>query len=75
MADISATFPTSADHGFLSRSAALSGALSSVAGYFRRRRIYQQTLRQLEGYSERNLEDMGVTDAGVEAFARRAAGF
>ena len=45
----------------------------SVAKFFRSRWIYISTVSKLEGYSERNLRDMGV-ERGIEEFARRAAG-
>ena len=39
----------------------------------RRRWIYHRTLSELQGYSERNLVDLGAGN-GVREFARRAAG-
>lgn len=38
-----------------------------------KRRVYYRTCRQLHGYSQRSLLDIGA-DRGVEEFARRAAG-
>lgn len=46
----------------------------SLAESLRKQWIYHRTLSQLEGYSERNLLDLGAA-RGVEDFARRAAGF
>jgi len=40
----------------------------------RKQWIYHRTLSELEGYTERSLQDVGAAH-GVEEFARRAAGF
>ena len=37
------------------------------------RRIFRQTLRELQGYSRRNLLDMGLDPERLEDIARRAA--
>lgn len=37
------------------------------------RRIYRQTLRELQGYSRRNLLDMGLDPERLEDVARQAA--
>ena len=50
--------------------AALAGR---AAKFLRSRWIYISTVSKLEGYSERNLQDMGAA-YGIEEFARRAAG-
>lgn len=37
------------------------------------RRIYRQTLRELQGYSRRNLLDMGLDPERLDEVARQAA--
>lgn len=45
----------------------------AVVDPLRKRWVYQQTLFDLQGYTERNLLDIGAAH-GVPEFARRAAG-
>ena len=47
---------------------------SDLAARLEKRRVYRQTLRELQTYSRRNLLDMGIDPDGIEELARRAAG-
>jgi hypothetical protein len=51
----------------------LRASLNLALAPLRRRWAYHQLLAALEGYSERDLADIGATQ-GAKAFARRAAG-
>jgi hypothetical protein len=53
--------------------AILSSVGAAPAAALRKLWIYHRTLADLDGYSERNLLDLGAAQ-GVEEFARRAAG-
>ena len=54
--------------------AVLNSLGGAAAESLRKRWVYHRTLSELEGYSQRNLADLGAAH-GVEEFARRAAGF
>jgi uncharacterized protein YjiS (DUF1127 family) len=54
-------------------SAAFASFGGSIAISLRRRWIYHRTLAELQGYSDRNLRDLGANH-GIEEFARRCAG-
>ena len=47
---------------------------SALAARLEKRRVYKQTLQELQSYSRRNLLDMGIDPDGIEDLARRAAG-
>ena len=47
---------------------------SALATRLEKRRVYKQTLSELQTYSRRNLLDMGIDPDGLEDLARRAAG-
>ena len=47
---------------------------SAFAERLEKRRVYKQTLQELQSYSRRNLLDMGIDPDGLETLARRAAG-
>ncbi|HWT30136.1 MAG TPA: hypothetical protein VN240_03830 [Propylenella sp.] len=47
---------------------------SAFAARLEKRRVYKQTLQELQSYSRRNLLDMGIDPDGIEDLARRAAG-
>lgn len=51
----------------------LAALFYAVADGLRKRWTYQRTLLSLQGYTERNLDDIGA-DQGAREFARRAAG-
>ena len=46
---------------------------SSISTYFKKRQVYTQTLRELSTYSDRELKDIGIDRADIEAIARCAA--
>ena len=48
--------------------------LRPFAARLEKRRVYKQTLQELQSYSRRNLLDMGIDPDGIEDLARRAAG-
>jgi uncharacterized protein YjiS (DUF1127 family) len=45
----------------------------SIRRYFRERRVYWETLRELSTYSDRELHDIGIDRADIEQIARQAA--
>ena len=47
---------------------------SAFGARLEKRRVYKQTLRELQSYSRRNLLDMGIDPDALEDLARRAAG-
>lgn len=46
---------------------------AALSARLEQRRIYRQTLRELQGYSRRNLLDMGLDPERLEDVARQAA--
>ena len=47
--------------------------LKSVRAAVERRRVYQQTLFELNGLSDRDLADLGIARASIADIAREAA--
>lgn len=48
--------------------------LSAIVGrWLRRRAVYNQVMRELEDYTPRQLEDIGISPADIRHFARQAA--
>jgi uncharacterized protein YjiS (DUF1127 family) len=45
----------------------------SIRRYFRERRVYWDTLRELSTYTDRELHDIGIDRADIEHIARQAA--
>ena len=45
----------------------------SIRRYFRERRVYWETLRELSTYTDRELHDIGIDRADIEHIARQAA--
>lgn len=48
-------------------------SFSFIRQFFRERRIYWQVIRELSSYTERELRDVGIDSADIEAIAREAA--
>jgi uncharacterized protein YjiS (DUF1127 family) len=43
----------------------------SLARFFRRRRTYRTVLQELSGYSDHELQDIGIDRADIHEIARR----
>ena len=48
-------------------------SFSFIRQFFRERRIYWQLIRELSSYTDRELRDIGIDPADIEAIAREAA--
>lgn len=59
-----------ADFGFAGRFNAIK---KSVAERMARYRVYRETQAELEGLSDRDLADLGLSRAGIKAIALEAA--
>jgi uncharacterized protein YjiS (DUF1127 family) len=45
----------------------------AIRRYFRERRVYWDTMRELSTYTDRELHDIGIDRADIEHIARQAA--
>ena len=59
-----------AHNGFADR---LNTLVASMKTALQRRRVYAQTVRELNGLSERELADLGIHAAMITAIAKEAA--
>lgn len=50
-----------------------TGVLKSLQDYLRRRAVYRQTLRELNGLTDRELADLGMHRVSLTEIAREAA--
>ena len=50
-----------------------SGLLDSAATYVQQRRVYAQTVAELSALTDRELADLGIARASIEAIAHEAA--
>lgn len=51
----------------------LSGLLATLKGGLARRRVYVQTLRELNALNDRELADLGISKFSIPEIAREAA--
>lgn len=63
------------DHGSVKSPASQGGKslLRSIANYFERRAVYNETLRELSMKTDRELGDLGIRRLDMERIAREAA--
>lgn len=61
------------DHGAVKQPANRKSLLRTIANYFERRALYNETLRELSMMTDRDLNDLGIRRLDMDRIAREAA--